>query len=150
MIRKILCAIDFSEYTEEVLAYACEIAKRFDAELHLIHVIPLVAYIAPYETFLLPENMLEMERSMDKEAEEQFEKVLSTLEVQAKKILRKGIAFAEIVEYARNEGIDLIVVGTHGRTGVQHILIGSVAEKVVRKSPCPVLTVRPRKKGSPR
>jgi nucleotide-binding universal stress UspA family protein len=144
MIKKILCAVDFSEYTEEVVAYALEVSKRFDAELHLIHVIPLVACIAPYETFLLPEHMLEMERNMDREAEEQFERLLKRLHHPAKKVVRKGIAFLEIVEYAREEGIDLIVVGTHGRTGVQHMLIGSVAEKVVRKSPCPVLTVRPR------
>jgi len=64
-----------------------------------------------------------------------------------KKIIRTGVTFVEIIDYINEEGIDLVVMGTHGRSCIEHMLIGSVAEKVVRKSPCPVLTVRP--KGRP-
>jgi nucleotide-binding universal stress UspA family protein len=60
--------------------------------------------------------------------------------------IRTGVSFVEIVEYVRTEGIDLVIMATHGRGGLQHIIIGSAAEKVVRKSPCPVLTIRPAKK----
>ena len=69
---------------------------------------------------------------------------MKKIDIPAKKVIRTGAAFVEIIDYARSESMDLIIIGTHGRTGLEHILIGSVAERVIRKAPCPVLTVRPK------
>lgn len=147
MFEKILCPVDFSEFTDEILAYAVNIAKRFDSELHLIHVIPNLNYFTPYESFLTPENLVAIERNIEGEVGKDFDKITNKLDLPFKRIVKTGVTFVEIIDYIKDQGIDLIVMGTHGRSGIEHILIGSVAEKVVRKSPCPVLTVRPKDKA---
>jgi nucleotide-binding universal stress UspA family protein len=144
MFKKIVCPIDFSEFTDEILKYAVNITKKFNAELHLIHIIPNLNYFTPYESFLTPENLVAIEKNIEKEVEEDFEKVMKDIDMPLKKIVKTGVTFVEIIDYIKEEDIDLVVMGTHGRSGIEHILIGSVAEKVVRKSPCPVLTIRPR------
>ncbi len=146
MFKKIVCPIDFSEFTNEIVAYAAGIAKKFNAELHLLHIIPNLNYFTPYESFLTPENLVAIENNINTEVERDFDKIIKGIDIQVKKITRTGITFVEIIDYVKTEGIDLIVMGTHGRSGIEHILIGSVAEKVVRKAPCPVLTVRPKGK----
>jgi nucleotide-binding universal stress UspA family protein len=146
MFKKILCAIDFSEFTDDIVNYAVNITKKFDAELHLIHVIPNLNYFTPYESFLTPENLVAMERNMEGQVEKDFGKLMQKIDMPARKVVRTGVTFVEIIGYINEEGIDLVVLGTHGRSGIEHILIGSVAEKVVRKSPCPVLTIRPKGK----
>lgn len=147
MFEKILCPVDFSEFTDEILAYAVNIAKRFDSELHLIHVIPNLNYFTPYESFLTPENLVAIERNIEGEVGKDFDKITNKLDLPFKRIVKTGVTFVEIIDYIKDQGIDLVVMGTHGRSGIEHILIGSVAEKVVRKSPCPVLTVRPKDKA---
>ena len=87
-----------------------------------------------------------MEKNIQDEVDRDFKKVLSAVGIDVRKVVRTGVAFVEIIDYAKTEGIDLIVMGTHGRSGIEHILIGNVAEKVVRKSPCPVMTIRPKGK----
>jgi universal stress protein A len=144
MFKKILCPVDFSEYTPEILEYAAGLAKQFAAELHVLHVIPNLNYFSPYESFLTPDNLTAIERNIENEVNSDFEKATKNLGISVEKVIRKGVAFVEIIDYVKAKGIDLIVMGTHGRSGVEHILIGSVAEKVVRKAPCPVLTIRPR------
>jgi nucleotide-binding universal stress UspA family protein len=144
MFKKIVCPIDFSEFTDEILKYAVNITKKFNAELHLIHIIPNLNYFTPYESFLTPENLVAIEKNIEKEVEKDFEKVTKDIDMPLKKIVKTGATFVEIIDYIKEEDIDLVVMGTHGRSGIEHILIGSVAEKVVRKSPCPVLTIRPR------
>jgi len=144
MFKKIVCPIDFSEFTDEILKYAVNITKKFNAELHLIHIIPNLNYFTPYESFLTPENLVAIEKNIEKEVEKDFERVTKNIDVPLKKIVKTGVTFVEIIDYIKEEDIDLVVMGTHGRSGIEHILIGSVAEKVVRKSPCPVLTIRPR------
>jgi nucleotide-binding universal stress UspA family protein len=146
MFKKILCPVDFSEFTDEILAYAVSIAKRFDSELHLIHVIPNLNYFTPYESFLTPENLVAIERNIEGEVGKDFDKITKKLDLPFKRIVKTGVTFVEIIDYIKDQGVDLVVMGTHGRSGIEHILIGSVAEKVVRKSPCPVLTVRPKDK----
>jgi universal stress protein A len=146
MFKKILCPIDFSEFTNEIIEYALDITKRYNAELHLIHIIPNLNYFTPYESFFTPENLIVVERNMETEVNKDFDKIMKTIGIPVKKVIRTGAAFVEIIDYVKSESIDLIVIGTHGRTGIEHILIGSVAEKVVRKSPCPVLTIRPKSK----
>ena len=146
MFKKILCPLDFSEFTDEIMQYATDIAKRYDAELHLLHVVPNPTYFTPYESFLTPENIIAIEGTIEKEVTRNFDKVLKGIDIPAKTVSKIGAAFVEIIEYIKAEGIDLVVMGTHGRSGIEHILIGSVAEKVVRKSPCPVMTIRPKNK----
>ena len=146
MFRKILCAVDFSEFTDETMEYAVDIAKKFQSELHLLHVIPNINYFTPYESFLTPENLVAIERNIESEVEKDFEKIMQKIDVQATKVVKSGVIFAEIIDYAKAESIDLIVMGTHGRSAIEHMLMGSVAEKVVRKANCPVLTIRPKAK----
>lgn len=146
MFKKILCPVDFSKFTEEVIVYAADIAKQYGAELHVLHVIPNLTYFTPYESFLTPENLVAVEKNIQNEVERDFGKILKHVDMEIKKVVKTGVAFVEIIEYAKSEGIDLIVMGTHGRSGIEHILIGNVAEKVVRKSPCPVMTIRPKGK----
>lgn len=147
MFKKILCPVDFSEFTDQILTYAVNIAKRFDSELHLIHVIPNLNYFTPYESFLTPENLVAIERNIEGEVGKDFDKITKKLDLPFKRIIKTGVTFVEIIDYIKDQGVDLVVMGTHGRSGIEHILIGSVAEKVVRKSPCPVLTVRPKDKA---
>jgi len=144
MFTKILCPVDFSEFTEEILAYATELAKKFNAELHVIHVIPNLNYFTPYESFLTPENLVAIEKNITKEVANDFDNLLKNIDIPVKKVIKSGVVFVEIIDYIKEQGIDLVVMGTHGRSGIEHILIGSVAEKVVRKAPCPVLTIRPK------
>lgn len=144
MIKKILYPVDFSDYAEEILEYAVALAKKFEAELHLVHVIPDLNYFTPYESFLTPENLVAIERNIEGEVEKDFNRLTEKVDIPVKKAVKTGAVFIEIIDYIKEENIDLVVMGTHGRSGIEHILIGSVAEKVVRKAPCPVLTVRPK------
>jgi universal stress protein A len=146
MFKKIVCPVDFSEFTDEIIEYAVSIAKEYDAELHLLHVIPNLNYFTPYESFLTPENLVAMERNIEKEIEKDFQKIIKKIPIPVTKVIRTGVTFVEIVDYIKTEKIDLVVMGTHGRSGFEHILLGSVAEKIIRRSPCPVLTVRPKAK----
>jgi nucleotide-binding universal stress UspA family protein len=147
MFKKILCPLDFSEFTDEIVDYAVSIAGKYGAELHFLHVIPNLNYYTPYESFLTPENLIALESSIETEVGKDFDKIMKKIDMPVKKIIKSGAPFVEIIEYVKAESMDLIVMGTHGRSGIEHILIGSVAEKVVRKSPCPVLTIRPRNKA---
>jgi nucleotide-binding universal stress UspA family protein len=143
-IQRILVATDFSEASDAAMAYAKLIASSFGASLHVLHVLEdLAAHAWTTEVYVaaLPGVHEEMER----QARERLEVVLSA-EDRAKHhavlALRSGSPFVEVVRYARDENIDLIVMGTHGRGAIAHILLGSVAERVVRKAHCPVMTVR--------
>ncbi|MBI3860577.1 MAG: universal stress protein [Planctomycetia bacterium] len=144
-IKKILFGTDFSECAKAAQDYAAQFAEQFHAELHLLHVLPDVAMMMPDPgtALSLPQNyMLDIKN----EAERSLGKLLpdaAKAGVTIVRSVRMGNPFVEIVKYAEETGIDLIVVGTHGRGALMHVLMGSIAEKVVRKSPCPVLTVRP-------
>ena len=144
MFKKILYPVDFSDFAEEILEYAVAMATEFGAELHLLHVIPNLNYFTPYESFLTPENMVAIEQNIEAEVEKDFGKLTKDLKMPVTKATRTGVTFVEIIDYIKENGIDLVVMGTHGRSAIEHILIGSVAEKVVRKAPCPVLTIRPK------
>jgi nucleotide-binding universal stress UspA family protein len=144
-LKKILVPTDFSEHSNNALKYGCALSEKFDSELHLLHVLQdLVAMVPePGLAFPPPGNyMQELQASAEKALtqlpEESWVRGPSVV-----RTTRNGPPFVEIVRYAREHEIDLIVIGTHGRGGLAHMLLGSVAEKVVRKSPCPVLTVRP-------
>lgn len=143
-LNHILVPTDFSECSERARAYACELATRFSAELHLLHVVTPIAlpgYTGPVPG-PLPDEVLYPEvgarRELDQWNDPAFEEI-----TRVTRSAISGTPFVEIVRYARNQNVDLIVMGTHGRSGLVHALLGSVTEKVVRKAPCPVLTVRP-------
>jgi nucleotide-binding universal stress UspA family protein len=147
MFQRILVPVDFSQYGDEILKIALEMARKFDASIDLIHVIPNMDYFTPYESFMAAENIVAIQKGVEGEVEKDLDEVALKLPgITVKKAIRTGVAFVEILDYVKSEGIDLIIMGTKGRGGLEHIIIGSVAEKVLRKSPCPVLAIRPPKK----
>jgi universal stress protein A len=143
-INKVLLATDFSEASDYALKYALAMAGAFKASLHVLHVLEdLAAHAWTTEVYVaaLPGVHEEMER----QAQERLEQLLTPEQraaCNATTVLRTGSPFVEVVRYARDEGMDLIVLGTHGRGAIAHMLLGSVAERVVRKAHCPVVTVR--------
>lgn len=144
-IKRILAAVDFSPSSNHALEYAHELAQRFDAELHLLHVTQDLATAALAMAPMIPVEVDYREQQLNAASREldRLPGSLGLTGVGVAREVREGTPFLEIIRYARDHQIDLIVLGTHGRTGLAHVLLGSVAEKVVRKAPCPVLTVRP-------
>lgn len=139
-IKKILVPVDFSPFSEAAVDYAVVLAKQFQAEMFLIHVIESQVYSVTDTSMVVShEAALKMTAGalMDNLRQATLEKGLS---VNASVV--SGVPYREIVRKAEEEGVDLIVVGTHGRTGVERLLLGSVAEKIVRLATVPVLTVR--------
>ena len=143
-IRRILVPTDFSPHSNEATAWAADLAGRYGSAIVLVHVYQPVSMILP-EGFVLKsaEEIADLLHSLDAalaEAKGQLARIAPGVAIDS--VLLQGTPFAEIVRHARENGFDLIVLGTHGRTGLSHVVLGSVAEKVVRKAHCPVLTVR--------
>jgi nucleotide-binding universal stress UspA family protein len=143
--KRICCPIDFSDASRAAMEVAGDLARRFGADLVLLHAYPVPGYTFPDGSVVASPKMMQ-------ELSEQAERHLASWRTDAEGIVGAprvtvekavGEPAAEIVSYAKGAGIDLLVLGTHGRTGLEHALMGSVAERVVRKSRCPVLTVRP-------
>ena len=140
---KICCPIDFSETSRVALEEASELARRYQGELALLHVFE--PPVATSDLMVAPPGMFEqtakdLERKLELwkgEAEQRGAKAVRALVV-------TGAAATETVRFAREGGYDLVVMGTHGRRGLRHLVLGSVAERVVREAPCAVLVVRPR------
>jgi nucleotide-binding universal stress UspA family protein len=145
-INKILYPTDFSEYSKAALPYAIDMTRQNNAELFCLHVVEM-----PKEEYLTSEYMVPLnlphvpEDKVLRTARARLEKFVSENLSEIDKITSRvlvGTPFVEIIRYAREQSIDLIVMGTHGHSALAAMLLGSVAEKVVRKAPCPVLTVR--------
>lgn len=142
-IRKILFATDFSEGSSHAFPYALDIAKQYGAKLFLVHVIYDVAKSAGW--YVPQVSIDEIYRDMEKGARIELEKSYADDMQDMKDIERivlKGIPYEEITKFAGDNNIDLVVLGTHGRRGIDRVLFGSTAEQVVRNAPCPVLSVR--------
>lgn len=144
-LRRILFATDFSDPANKAFEYAIALGEQFGCELHLLHIVPKITMPLPdsTNTWTLPasEQKLELE-----EAQSRLRKVIGSEwkgEYRVVEVARVGDPVEEIVKYAKEQEIDLIVLGTHGHTGFAHLLLGSVTEKVVRLAMCPVLTVHP-------
>ncbi|MDE3154604.1 MAG: universal stress protein [Acidobacteriota bacterium] len=142
-LERILVPVDFSETSGVALKYGKALAENFGASLRLLHVLenPLLQNVAS-EVYVPPPNFYE---DWEKAVREKLDGLLPVAERTALRAtceIRQGSPFTEILRYAADENIDLVVMGTHGRGAVGHLLLGSVAERVVRKAPCPVLTVR--------
>jgi nucleotide-binding universal stress UspA family protein len=142
-VHRILAPTDFSEPAQRALGYAAELAKLYGASLTLVYVDPPPIYVPDAIGYIPPGNAVEIVAAFEKDLTKlQGEaRALGAGEVTTKYI--RGVPWFEIVELAAANRYDLIVMGTHGRSGLSHVLLGSVAEKVVRKAPCPVLTVGP-------
>jgi nucleotide-binding universal stress UspA family protein len=141
--KKILFPVDLSEVSPKIAPYVKEVASKFGAEIHLVFVARVLQYFTsiyvphPSVTNFEAEIVKGAERKLDEFVKEYFQGVSPKVQV----IL--GDAAEEILNYVRSEGIDLIIMGTHGRKGLEKIVFGSVAERVVHKSPVPVLTINP-------
>ena len=141
-LKNILVATDFSESAAVALAYGRDLARTFNARLHVVHVVEdvLMRY-SPEVSFAVPELQRDLEKSAGRDLAAMItDDDRRTLEVQTSVQTAANIPFA-LIDYAKNHRIDLIITGTHGRGAVKHFLMGSVAERVVRSAPCPVLTV---------
>ncbi len=143
MIEKIVIPTDFSESSRYALSYAVDLNRLFKARLYLLHVLQDFTEFSEYNLSpsILPQLYLEFEENAVKRLDEMSESMVPP-ETPCGTYILHGVPFYEIIQFARNEKADLIVIGTHGRTGLKQVLFGHTAEKVVKKSPCPVLTVR--------
>jgi nucleotide-binding universal stress UspA family protein len=141
--KKILFPVDLSEVSPKIAPYVKEVASKFGSEVHLVFVARVLQYFTsiyvphPSVTNFETEIIKGAEKKLDEFVKENFQGVSPKVQV----IL--GDAAEEILNYVRSEGIDLIIMGTHGRKGLEKVVFGSVAERVVQKSPVPVLTINP-------
>lgn len=144
-IKKVLYPTDFSRCANQALSRALQLAKQYDAELHMLHAMVLHQDDPHNPAHHIP-NIEEINARLEQIAAEQMESVVKayqadTLDIQ--KVQKRGLTPSEVIlEYAAENDIDLIVMGTHGRRGARHFILGSVAEKVVRLAKCSVLTIR--------
>jgi nucleotide-binding universal stress UspA family protein len=142
-LKNILVATDFSEPSGVALAYGRDLARTYNARLHVLHVVDDVTLrFTPDAGLISPDVQRELEaiaaRDLNAQITDDDRRTIDVVPV-----IDRGISMAAvIVRYASANAIDLIVTGTHGRGAVKHLLMGSVAERVVRTAPCPVLTVR--------
>lgn len=143
-IANVLVATDFGDASASALAYGREFARTFGARLYVLHVVenPMM-WVGPESAGV---DFVQVQRDLEASAQKQFDKLITEEDRQQLKavtVIRTGRAPAvEIASHAKLAAIDVIIMGTHGRSAVPHMLMGSVAEKVVRIAPCPVLTVR--------
>lgn len=144
-LSRIVCPTDFSATSSRAVDYAATMADSFGAELVLLHVIPTMDY--PLRSFGMSSSLHHIQEELEKRAMQSLENRAKKLkeslpDIKVRLVLQSGEAHEATMECAKEEDADMIVMGTHGHTGITHALLGSTAEKVVRLSNCPVLTVR--------
>lgn len=145
-IKKILLPTDFSKLSLTAAEYAIDLASKYNAEIHLLHVVEKTPPILAIRSLDLSAEKIR--KSIDQHAHQSLDEAVKSIS-NGKNIniipkILSGIDYEEIVEYSKKNGIDVIVIATHGRTGILHTLIGSVAEKVIRYAKCPVLVITPK------
>ncbi len=142
-IKTILFPTDFSNGARAAMDYALSLARDYNAKLILLYVIQDISIAEWYipSSISATDLVEDMQKSAWKEMEKWSAEAAAKVKDVEKAVVR-GVPFVEIIKTAKDKNVDMIVIGTHGRTGIDHMLFGSTAEKVVRKSPCPVLTVR--------
>ena len=148
-IKNILLPTDFSKISLTAAEYAVELAKEYNAKLHILSIVEKTPPILAIRSLdLSREKILE---SIDADAKEQMDSCVKKIkklgDVELVPVIRKGIDYEEIIKYSVEKKIDVIVIATHGRTGLLHTLLGSVAEKVIRYSKIPVLVTTPPSKS---
>src|SRR6266545_1167979 len=140
--QRFLIPVDFSEYANQAVEYAIGLASKLGARLTLLHVIQPLPLAGVDMGVTLPYTYIQdLEAEIANSMQAYLERVTAA-GLEGEIAVVHGVPFQEILETAKTQQVDLIVMGTHGRTGLQHVLLGSVAEKVVRLAPCPVLVVR--------
>ena len=142
-IKTILFPTDFSNGARAAMDHAVSLARDYKAKLILLYVIQDISIAEWYipSSLSVTDLVEDMQRSAGKEMDKWATEVSAKV-AEVEKLVVRGVPFVEIIKTAKEKDADLIVIGTHGRTGIDHMLFGSTAEKVVRKAPCPVLTVR--------
>ena len=143
--KKILVCTDFSENFEPARQCAMAYAKAFKAELIFLHVVN--SRLLGYPTFedRIPVDMALLQQNIEEGVDQELEALVNRSKVELEQVqafFRTGAPAEEIVRFANEQAVDLIVMGTHGWTGLRHLVLGSTAENVVRTASCPVLTVR--------
>ncbi len=147
-IQRILVPIDFSIHSKNALRYAVSMAEQFGASVHLVYVVEPTIYPADlgFGQVVFPGVEEELSTKSAEELKSLIEDEIGD-RVKAFSVVRTGKPHQEILQEAVEQNVDLIVVATHGHTGVEHMLFGSTAERVVRNANCPVLTIRPQAEG---
>ena len=143
-IHRILVPTDFSDPAEAALTYARTLAEQFGGTLHLMHVVP-EPYVYPWGTEISTMPLVDLLTQSETQASDRLKALAGESGLpddRVKTATAIGTPVDRILQYVADEGIDLVVMGTHGRGAVGHLLLGSVAERIVRRSPVPVLTVK--------
>ena len=140
-IGRILVPVDFSEHSQKALRYALAFALQFGAEVTLVHIVEQMVY--PGDWMYPPLAVTDFATEKREQVLERLRALDAGSEVKTKHVVRLGRAWQEVIEIAQEQKADMIILATHGYTGLKHVLLGSVAEKIVRHAPCPVLSVRP-------
>lgn len=144
-LKKVLVPVDFSKDSLRAAEYARSFSKPFDAQLLLLHVIEPIYYASPADMYAASPNLALLIEEQRKAAQAQLQQLADKLSREGAKVqtlLKSGSPAQVIADTAKRVKADLIIMATHGRTGLAHVLLGSVAERVIRLAPCPVLTVR--------
>ncbi len=155
-VTRVLIPVDFSEDSLHAADYGADLAKRFNAEVILLYVVEPIYYAAPVDMYATSPSLATLLVEQRESARKQLAELMTKLEKQRLRVtalLKTGAPAHVIPDTAKRTKADLIVMATHGRTGLAHVLMGSVAERVVRMAECPVLTVRRRglkKKRAPK
>lgn len=143
-IKKILFLCDFTENSTKIVPYVLSVAEKYNSMIYLLHVTQDLHQLTPFPFPTLDASQKELEKTtkklMDKTCDEYFQGYPNF-----KKMILSGHPALEILEVIESEDIDLVIMGTHGRKGLEHVIFGSAAENVVKKSPVPVLTINPYK-----
>jgi nucleotide-binding universal stress UspA family protein len=141
-LKQILVPIDFSPPSEKALKYAVRFAEQFGSSVTLLHVIQPVVYPAD---FGYPAPVVDtLDDAVQKQVEDRLQALARQSNLEMRTLVRVGQPYHEITTAAKELDVDLIIITTHGHTGLKHVLLGSTAERVVRHAPCPVLTLRER------
>ena len=146
--KKVLFCTDFSEGSDYAFQFAFGIAKRDKGLLYILHVIPDNPYQKYAETYMTKEDLGKKQKDIEKGVNNQYEEhYVKKMEngTKFRIVTKSGREAEEIIKFSKNEKVDIIVMGTHGRTGIEHVFLGSVAEKVIRRSPFPVFIIPTRK-----
>lgn len=142
-VERILCPTDFSDFSERAFDYGLSLARQYNAQLYLLHIVRPV--IIGYPEYAIPDSVNEFYGELREHAEEQlreFAKVHNKGGVHTTVVVEEGVVTESILDFAQENAVDMIVMGTHGRRGLQRLTLGSVTERVLRKAACPVLAVR--------
>ena len=136
-LKSILVPTDFSKQSQSAIRYGIEFATKFGAKLHILHVVQDVSIFIPEMGFIIEPMLLAAGKSLA-----DFLEPYKHHGIELISHCQEGNPLDEIISLANDENIDLIILGTHGHTGLAHLFLGSLAETLVRKSPCPVLSLR--------